>query len=148
MIQTKQQPELIEHIGWDLWRATQVWKHRFNAEMIKRGFTWFGEARANLLPHISYRGIAQIELAHKAGMTKQAVQQHLDDLVKDGVIERIADPKDARRKQVHFTAKGLYTLAVANEVKQAIEEDYRRLIGSAAMDNLKQALTLIIASKK
>ena len=144
---TFSEPELIEHIGWDLWRTTQLWKRRFNREMTARGYVWFGEARGTLLAYISRNGTGQTELVNKSGMTKQAVQQHLDGLVEDGVIERAPDPIDSRRKLIRFTRQGLRSLAAANEVKQAIEADYRRTLGDAALDDLKQALALIIAAE-
>lgn len=138
-------PELIDHIGWDLWRVTEGWKRRFMAEMVARGFSWFGEARGNLVQHIGRTGIAQTALSAKAGMTKQAVQQHLDDLVQDGAIERVPDPDDARRKTIRFTALGFEALTVANDVKRDIEGDYRQLIGDEAMHGLTDALRALIA---
>ncbi|WP_306259018.1 MarR family winged helix-turn-helix transcriptional regulator [Pararhizobium sp. IMCC21322] len=138
-------PELIDHIGWDLWRVTEGWKNRFTTDMVVRGFGWFGEARGNLLQHIGRNGVAQTALAAKAGMTKQAVQQHLDDLVRDGAIERVPDPDDARRKIIRFTALGFEAMTVANDVKRTIEDEYRHLIGGDAMDGLTDALRAIIA---
>lgn len=138
-------PEVIDHIGWDLWRVTEGWKRRFTADMVARGFSWFGEARGNLVQHIGRNDIAQTALAAKAGMTKQAVQQHLDDLVRDGAIERVPDPNDARRKIIRFTALGFEAMTVANDVKRNIEDEYRQLIGAEAMHGLTEALRSIIA---
>lgn len=137
-------PEIIEHIGWDLWRVSHLWKQKFTTEMITRGHTWFGEARGNLIQHIGPNGIAQNRLDTKAAMTKQAVQQHLDDLVKDGVIERIQDPNDARKKLVRLTAFGCKAHEDGNQIKREIEEDFTRLIGKKAMKSLKQSLATLI----
>lgn len=133
-------PELIEHIGWDLWRVTQGWKQRFNAEMVAHGYAWFGEARGNLIQHIGRNGAPQNELVLRAGMTKQAVQQQLDDLVLDGAVERISDPNDARKKLVRFTAVGFEAMSAANDVKRSIEAEYQGLIGKDALDAFKAAL--------
>ncbi len=141
-------PELIDHIGWDLWRATDAWTRRFTEAMVAHGFIWFGEARGRLIQHIGRDGLGQNALAEKAGISKQAVQQQLDDLVRDGIVERVADPNDARRKLVRFTKRGLRAFEVANEIKQAIEGDYRRLMGKEAMDRLKRTLALIIESEE
>lgn len=141
-------PELIDHIGWDLWRVTEGWKRRFTTQMVARGFGWFGEARGNLVQHIGRNGIAQTALAAKAGMSKQAVQQHLDDLVRDGAVERVPDRDDARRKIIRFTALGFDAMTVANDVKRDIEDQYRQLIGADAMDGLTDALRAIIAHQE
>lgn len=139
-------PELIDHIGWDLWQATDAWKRRFTREMVERGHTWYGEARGSLIRHIDRNGIAQSVLTERADMTKQAVQQHLDDLVKDGIVERKADPGDARRKVIGFTRAGRRALADANHVKREIERDYIRAIGRDDAEALQRALRAIIGT--
>lgn len=148
MTKNSVKPELIDHIGFDLWRAAQAWKSVYEAEMVQRGFTWFGEARSSLVPHIPPEGIAQTLLVTKAGISKQAVQQHLDDLVRDGVVERVADPADARRKIVRYTAKGVEALHVANEVKREIEARYRSGIGQQGFDALSGALSFIVENSE
>jgi len=140
-------PERIDHIGWDLWRATQAWKRRFTTEMVDRGYPWFAEARGNLLQYIDRDGIPQAELASKAGMTKQAVQQQLDELTREGLVQRVADATDARRKLIQLTPESIQALRVANEVKRGIEAHYRRLMGDPAMDGLKRSLALILESE-
>lgn len=140
----KAKPELIDHIGWDLVRAAGAWKLQFTRAMVEHGFGWYAEARGALIQHIGHNGIAQSELAQRAGMTKQAVQQHLDELVKDGVLERAADSGDGRRKLVRFTDRGFEALEVANRIKRKIESDYLRAIGCADMQKLQAALRVII----
>jgi len=116
--------------------------------MVRRGFTWFGEARSSLVPHIPPDGIAQTLLVTKTGISKQAVQQHLDDLVRDGVVERVADPADARRKIVRYTVKGVEALDVANEVKREIEVRYSEQIGADTIQTLRKALSVIIEDQE
>lgn len=137
------QPELIDHIGLDLWRATQGWKSRYVARMVDLGFPYFAEARGGLIAHIDRAGTAQADLVVKAGMTKQAVQQLLDELERDGVVRRVADPADARRKIVEFTDAGDAALEAANGIKRQLEEDYRGLLGGPGLETLKVALTKI-----
>ena len=99
-----------------------------------------------LIQHIGHDGVAQSELAQRAGMTKQAVQQHLDDLVEDGILERVVDDGDARRKLVRFTDRGFRALEVANIVKRQIEGEYLRSIGQPDMETLQLALRAIIGA--
>ncbi|MEW7007862.1 MULTISPECIES: MarR family winged helix-turn-helix transcriptional regulator [unclassified Lentilitoribacter] len=140
-------PEVIEHIGIKLWRANQDWKERFTTAMVDRGFHWYAEARGSLFQYMGPNGIAQIQLAEKAKISKQAVQQHLDDLEADGVIERVADPNDARKKHIKLTNQGVEAVRVANEIKLAIEEDYATLIGRKALSDLSASLDRIISQK-
>lgn len=137
--------ELIDHIGWDLWRASAAWKRRFSEAMVAKGHAWYGEARGNLIQYIGRDGIQQNDIVRRAGVTKQAVQQHLDELVRDGVIERAPDPEDARRKLVRFTEEGMQALSDANIIKRAIEKDFEQIVGKEDAQVLKRALAKIIA---
>lgn len=132
-----------EHIGWDLWQATQTWKKLYIREMQNLGYDWYAEARARLLQHINSNGIAQNELTERAGISKQAVQQQLDALVADGIIERASDPKDARRKLIYLTSAGVEILVKANAVKLELEREYEALIGESDMKILRKALNKI-----
>lgn len=140
-IQSNSKPD---HIGWDLWQATFAWKDRYTQEMIDRGFEWYGEARANLMQHIPAQGIAQAEIVAKTNLTKQAVQQLLDDLENDDVITRIPDPDDSRRKKVVLTKNGEQAFRTANKVKVNLEMEYRKMLGDRAFNSLKRSLDKII----
>lgn len=135
---------LIDHIGWDLWRASQAWKSQLTQKMVARGHAVYGEARGGLIRHIGVEGISQVALATKAGVSKQAVQQHIDELVNEGYAVRRPDPTDARKKIVVLTQKGEALFHVANDVKQEIEEHYLELIGAEHMQVLRAALAKIV----
>ena len=141
--QNREDPELLDHIGWALWQAAQTWKRRFSAEMVALGYSWYGEARAAVLAHLDRDGTRQAELTARMGLSKQAVQQLVDGLVADGVVERVADPADGRGRVVRYTAAGLDALRDANRVKQSIEDDYRRTLGAARFRALRDALALL-----
>jgi DNA-binding MarR family transcriptional regulator len=95
-----------DHIGWTLWRATLAWRKDFVSAMAAAGHGWFAQARGNLLVYIGPEGIRQSDLAEKAGLTKQAVQQFVDELVRDGIVMRTTDETDARARRVRLTPSG------------------------------------------
>lgn len=111
--------------------------------MVEKGYVFFAEARSNLLQYIGREGVVQSALASRASMSKQAVQQHLDLLEMDGIVERVDDEFDSRRKVVRFTQKGKKVLAVANQVKRNIEKEYEQKLGKNQLDHLKNSLRLI-----
>ncbi|MEM9780623.1 MAG: MarR family winged helix-turn-helix transcriptional regulator, partial [Pseudomonadota bacterium] len=100
------------------------------------------------MPLIGRDGVAQNDLVARAGMTKQAVQQHLDSLARDGVITRVSDPDDARRKRIMFTAKGLASLDAANAIKVEIEDHYASLIGAERLAALQADLRSLSAAEE
>ncbi|MEM6636454.1 MAG: MarR family transcriptional regulator [Pseudomonadota bacterium] len=133
-------PKLPDHIGWDLVRAARLWEARLSAHMVAAGHGWFGEARGRLIEHIARSGTSQATIAARAGISKQAVAKHLDALVADGIVERIADPRDARRVDIGYTARGRAALAEIDRAKAAIEDEVRAEIGQRRLDALRDAL--------
>ena len=113
--------------------------------MLARGHLWYGEARGNLMQHVPRHGVAQATLTKRTGLSKQAVQQLLDELVHDGIVHRRPDPADARRKVIAYTRAGLSAVDDADEIKRVIEDDYRAAMGDPALRALRSALTAIVA---
>jgi len=133
-------PELLDHIGIQLWRAAELWKSEFDAGMIASGHVVFAHARSGLLAYIARGGTRQADLVARSRLTKQAVQQFLDELEADGIVERIRDPDDGRGRVVRFTPRGRQVLADANVVKQQIEERFRRKLGTERFRQLVETL--------
>ncbi len=134
-------PELLEHVGIQLWRAAALWKTEFDAGMIASGHEVFAHARSGLIAHMDRTGTRQADLVARSGLTKQAVQQFVDELVADGLVARIRDPADGRGRIVVFTPRGRQVLADANGVKKRIEERFRRKLGAERFRQLVRALT-------
>lgn len=135
-----------DHIGWTLWRATLSWRKEFTAAMSAAGHGWFAQARGNLLVHIGPTGIRQGDLAEKAGLTKQAVQQFLDELVQDGIVMRTPDETDARARRVRLTPAGEAAMRDADRIKLQIETRWRERLGSEGFDQLDALLRQVIAA--
>ena len=99
--------DAIEHLGWDLWQCARGWTSLFVAEMHAQGYTDFSLPRANVLAYVQRDGSSRaVDIANATGLTKQAVNQTLDELVDCGLIERLPDPSDGRAKRIAFTPRG------------------------------------------
>ena len=133
-------PKLIDHIGFDLWQAAHRWKDEFDSAMIDEGYPWFRDARSRVLSVLDFRGTAQADVITRLGMTKQAVQQLVDQLVDDGILERRADASDRRGRILVFTAAGARLMSDANRVKLRLARAYRRKLGDVAFEALSSAL--------
>lgn len=139
-------PPLIDHVGWRLWRLARLWKAEFDAAMAARGHGWMAEARGAVVGHLRPGGMSQSVLPAAMGISKQAVQQLVDELVAEGVVERIPDPADGRGKIVRLLPKGKQAIADGNEVKQQIEARYAERIGSVRLEALNAALDALAES--
>jgi DNA-binding MarR family transcriptional regulator len=97
-----------------------------------------GQAAALLL--VDRTGTRLTELATRAGITKQAMMQVVDELQVLGCVRRVPDPSDARAKVVRLTAKGLRHRAAARKSIQGVEGRLRRWLGDRRYDALRAIL--------
>ena len=141
-------PPLENHVGWRLWRLSEMWKSRFDSDMVEMGHGYFAEARGNVVRYLGSKGLPQSKLVLRMGLSKQAVQQLLDELVRDGIVERKSDPGDKRGKLIVLTQKGLRALHDANKIKKRIEKDYEKLIGPRKFAMLMETLEELAAALK
>lgn len=130
----------IDHIGLALWRAAQDWRNRMRAELAARGYPWHQSAAGEVLAHLGPSGISQAQLTERMGLSKQAVQQLVDQLEAQGVVGRAPDPNDGRAKRIVLTELGLRDFAERNKVKRQIEQQYRDKLGPEAFAALESAL--------
>jgi DNA-binding MarR family transcriptional regulator len=112
---------LADHIGWLLWDATERWLDRFVSEMQAAGHDWFGRSQARLMGHLGRKGTRQSELTERSGLTKQAVQQALDELEAHGIVRREPDPDDRRGRVIRYTRAGEAALADGDRIKRKIQ---------------------------
>ena len=105
------------------------------------GFEGLRAAHTNLFPHIDLEGTRLTDLAHRVGISKQAVGQLVDELEEMGALERIPDPEDGRAKLIRFGSDQegsllLRGLAVLGELEAELEDQ----IGTRRMKELHRAL--------
>jgi len=79
------------------------------------------------------------------GLSKQAVQQLLDQLEGEGVIQRVPDSRDKRARRVELTGLGLFDLVERNAVKREIEDEYKAILGAELFAQMERALRILNA---
>ena len=98
------------------------------------------------LPHIavlSYPGpdgCRPSELAERAGISKQAMNQLLQSLEQLGYIERSDAEEDGRARVVHLTERGNAAWFKEFEILAKIEDEWRAILGDKPFEQLKQLL--------
>lgn len=133
-------PLIFEHIGWELMQAAEHWHAAFTAEMVGNGHVWYGEARGAVFRFIGPEGIRQSDIQDRLNISKQAVQQLLDQLETEGVVMRVVDATDARSKRVFLGKQGFAAKQVANRAKIKIENSIRKKLGSKKFEELAALL--------
>jgi DNA-binding MarR family transcriptional regulator len=121
-------------------QLADAWRERYRQEMARRGFPWHLTAVGDLLDHLPPEGILQAALTSSTGLTKQAVQQSLDQLEKHGVLRREADPVDKRARRVVLTELGLRNLSERQIVLDQIEGSAKTTLGKKGARKLRKSL--------
>lgn len=113
-----------------------------------RGAGELRPSQATALLLVDRAGTRLSELAQRAGITKQAMMQLVDDLQEKGCVRRVPDVEDARAKTVRLTAKGLRLRAIARKSVQAVDSRVRRRLGGRRYEGLRAALAEVTEAEE
>jgi DNA-binding MarR family transcriptional regulator len=80
------------------------------------------------------------ELAERAGMSKQAMNQLLRSLERLGYVRRRDAENGGRARIVYFTPRGRAAWAKVHDILAEIETEWRRTLGDEDFDRLKKLL--------
>jgi DNA-binding MarR family transcriptional regulator len=147
-------PEKFEGLDAD---AKQAWRHftlgrlllfafhAFEARILDSyhaaGFTEVRQVHLNVLRHIDVpRGTRIVDLAARAGVTKGAMGQLVEELAHLGLVELTSDPADGRAKRVNYSKRGREFMAVTRRSAKRIEADFAQLLGPAEYEELRARL--------
>lgn len=97
-------------------------------------------AHIHITRHLPTDGARLTELANVAGMSKQAMGDLVTQCEAWGLIQRTADPLDARAKRVRFTATGLVWLKAFKTAVTQAEAEFREEVGDAVATVVKLGL--------
>jgi DNA-binding MarR family transcriptional regulator len=118
----------------------QAIHRRLIADLNKAGFEDLRLPHMAVLQYPSPDGCRPIELAERAGMSKQAMNQLLQSLEELGYIQRSADEADGRARIVHFTERGRAAWNKIYEILVEIESEWRATLGERQFEELKALL--------
>ncbi len=109
-----------------------------NEEGIRRVREAVGDVRVRtahtaLFPHVPFEGIRLTALAERVGVSKQAVQQLVDELEAMGVLARIPDPRDGRAKQIVWTERGKAGLVHGLGILDGLGAEIEAEVGADAL---------------
>jgi len=86
-------------------------------------------AHIHITRHLELGGSRLTVLARKAGMTKQAMGDLVDQCTAWGLVTRQPDPADARARQICFTPAGLDWLRAFQQAVAQAEAEFRQEVG-------------------
>lgn len=89
-----------------------------------------GAAHIHITRHLAVGGSRLTDLAHSAGMSKQAMGDLVDQCEAWGLVTREPDPYDKRARIVMFTESGLLWLQAFRTAVAQAETEFRQAVGT------------------
>jgi DNA-binding MarR family transcriptional regulator len=108
--------------------------------LVASGFEDHRLVHHNVMAHVTYEGIRLTELADKAGITKQAMSELVNDLEQLGYLQRSPDPRDGRAKLIVFTDKGRAAVQAAMRAFEQMDA----VLGERSVRSLRRGLLATI----
>jgi DNA-binding MarR family transcriptional regulator len=134
-------------VGQLLFKAARLFEDQALARLRATSGMPIRSAHTRLFPHIDLEGTRLTVLARRAGISKQAAGQLVDDLVAMGALERVPDPDDGRAKRIRFGRRdGELGLFQGLRVLGELEGELRTSLGDADWEALHTGLRRLVAT--
>jgi DNA-binding MarR family transcriptional regulator len=117
------------------------------ANVHERGNRDVTEIMLPLLRNLDIDGSRLTEIASRAHVTKQSMQEMVDKVEQLGLIKRAPDPTDKRAKCIMFTANGLNLLGEMRRGVAHAETIFRSISGDKFADDLQVYLPKYVGAK-
>jgi DNA-binding MarR family transcriptional regulator len=104
------------------------------------GWPRVSRSQSMIMVNVSDGITRPVDLARNLGISRQAVQQVLADMEKQGLITLVPDPDDARAKIVRFSPRGKGIVDAALRAITSIERELEKRLGKQLFVQLKRAL--------
>jgi DNA-binding MarR family transcriptional regulator len=119
---------------------------RLRAEFAAQGMVGLRPVHALLLIPLLGGGRHAASLASELGVSRQAVAQVVATLERDGYVQRIADPGDARAKLVCLTPRGRAALRTMRSSALTVEETWRQELGADRLAAFRETLLTLLSA--
>jgi DNA-binding MarR family transcriptional regulator len=113
-------------------------------ELAARGWTGVRVAFGFMLLALREGPAPPRQLVTTLGTSKQAVSKLAEAMVDAGLVERIADPTDARATKLALTDRGQALLRDVEEIYHDLEAGWARTLGGGGVESLRRDLDTVI----
>ncbi|MBY8871961.1 MarR family winged helix-turn-helix transcriptional regulator [Micromonospora sp. PLK6-60] len=117
-----------------------------HAELARQGHPELRPLHGFVLQAVGTAGTTASDLGHRLGVSKQAAGKTVDRLVALGYLERTDDPRDARRKLVRTTPRGLDGLRRSAVIFDDLRDRWCATLGADRVAALEDDLRRVTAA--
>ncbi|HEY7591589.1 MAG TPA: MarR family transcriptional regulator [Actinophytocola sp.] len=114
-----------------------------HAELARQGHAQARPVHGFTLQAIGTAGATASEVGRRLGVSKQAAGKTIDRLEKLGYVTRASDDRDARRKLVRLTDRGLDLLARSAAIFDDLRAQWVRTLGADRVREIESALRAV-----
>ena len=93
-------------------------------------------------------GVTASELGRRLGVSKQAAGKTIEGLERDGYVERVADPADARSKIIRMTPRGMEVQQLAFEAMARLRTRWAERLGEEQVSAIEEGLREMTADRE
>jgi DNA-binding MarR family transcriptional regulator len=127
--------------------ARGVYAQSIRAQLHGAGFDDLPRNGAFILAGVDMSGGPRPDLPAELGVTKQAVSEAIDTLVRRGYLHRSPDTDDRRRIALALTERGQQAAAAIRRGAEAVDLKLRERLSAAAVDTMRSALMALTEIK-
>jgi len=131
-----------DNVGRLLNNAVSRFENRVLELMSQSGHPKARISHISLTRNLDLKGTRVSELARRAGMTKQAMGELVNQCADLDLVVTSVDPSDKRARVVRFTPEGVLWLEAFREAVDRAEREMRDELGTMSMDVLRGALVV------
>jgi DNA-binding MarR family transcriptional regulator len=114
----------------------------------ERGYPELTRAQFALFRWPGVDGMRPTEVAELAGLSKQAVNDTLRELERQGYLGRHADPTDGRARIVRLTKRGHALQGAVHETSIEVEASWAAVVGDDRLAALRATLIDMLAASE
>jgi DNA-binding MarR family transcriptional regulator len=128
------------NVGRAIFEAARVVEADILRVLAEEGFSDLRRVHLNLYRNLELDGTRLTDLASRANMTKQGMQELVDRAEKLGYVERRPDSLDRRAKIVVFSKRGLKLLEALHKAVILMEKRMAQQIGERSVRQIARLL--------
>ncbi|MDR3657144.1 MAG: MarR family winged helix-turn-helix transcriptional regulator [Mycobacterium sp.] len=119
---------------------------RLRAAFAAAGLHGIRPAQAITLVPLAAGGMHASDLADHLKVSRQAVAQGVTALEREGYVNRVPDPADARARTIELTPRGRQVLRVMRSHAIDLEKRWQRILGERRLGELRESLQMLLAA--
>jgi DNA-binding MarR family transcriptional regulator len=114
-----------------------------HAELVQRGHPAVRPAYGFAMQAVGVQGATASDIGRRLGVSKQAAGKTVDRLEALGYVERFDDPRDARRRLIRLTARGIDSLRQSAEIFDELRARWAATLGEGRLREMEAALRTV-----